>query len=150
MAQEMYKHDALLHLLWAVAIADRTPDDEKYGAVSSAEDEYYEKIRKDEGINISFGEIADKREALIKSIGAEGIINEALKATNGCSREWRIKVLGYMMGMSFKSKEVQDNGMKTQSRKESAIIERAGEYFGLTMDEQVKSVHISLGFFNTK
>ena len=42
--QEMYKHDALLHLLWIVASANTTTDDEKYGAVSSVEDEYYEKV----------------------------------------------------------------------------------------------------------
>jgi hypothetical protein len=43
--QEMYKHDALLHLMWIVASANTTTDDEKYGAVSSVEDEYYEKVK---------------------------------------------------------------------------------------------------------
>lgn len=29
MAQEMYKHDALLHLVWCVATGDGAPGDEK-------------------------------------------------------------------------------------------------------------------------
>ena len=103
--QEMQKHDALLHLLWIVASANTTTDDEKYGAVSSVEDEYYEKVKKAEGINISFSEIRDKRSLLRESIGTNGILNEALKATNGCGREWQTKVYGYMWRMALKSWE---------------------------------------------
>jgi len=138
MAQEMYKHDALLHLLWAVACANSTTDDEKYGAVSSVEDEYYEKVKKAEGINISFGEIADKRKALRKSIGTDGIVNEALKATNGCGREWRTKVYGYMWRMALKSWEGEyysDGDKRKVSKEERKIIDRAREYFGITEEE---------------
>ena len=60
MAQEMSKHEALLHLLWAVSQADSTSDDEKFGATSSIEDEYYEKVKKAEGIDISFDVINEK------------------------------------------------------------------------------------------
>lgn len=146
MAQEMYKHDALLHLLWSVACADSTSDDEKYGAVSTAEDEYYEKVKKAEGINISFEEIADKRKALRKSIGSEGIINEALKATNGCGREWRTKVYGYMWRMALKSWEGEyysDGDKAKVSDNEYAIIKRARAYFGITEEEDDKAIELT-------
>lgn len=141
MAQEMYKHDALLHLLWAVAQADTTSDDQKYGnTVSSLEDEYYEKVKKAEGIDISFSEIADKRAALRKTIGSDGIINEALKATNGCSKEWKAKVIVYMIMMSNKSwgGRYLDGEKLNISESESAIYNRAREVFGLTEEEEEK------------
>jgi len=146
MAQEMYKHDALLHLLWAVACANSTTDDEKYGAVSSVEDEYYEKVKKAEGINISFGEIADKRKALRKSIGTDGIVNEALKATNGCGRDWRTKVYGYMWRMALKSWEGEyysDGDKREVSKEERKIIDRAREYFGITEEEDDKCISLT-------
>jgi hypothetical protein len=141
MAQEMYKHDALLHLLWAVATADTTSDDQKFGeTVSSLEDEYYEKVKKAEGIDISFTEIADKRAALRKTIGSDGIINEALKATNGCSKEWKAKVIVYMIMMSNKSwgGRYVDGEKLNISESESAIYNRAREVFGLTDEEEEK------------
>ena len=137
----MYKHDALLHLLWAVAQADTTSDDQKYGnTVSSLEDEYYEKVKKAEGIDISFSEIADKRAALRKTIGSDGIINEALKATNGCSKEWKAKVIVYMIMMSNKSwgGRYLDGEKLNISESESAIYNRAREVFGLTEEEEEK------------
>jgi hypothetical protein len=146
MAQEMYKHDALLHLLWAVASADATSDDEKYGAVSSAEDDYYEKVKAAEGINISFGEISDKREALRDTIGSEGIINEALKATNGCSREWRTRVYGYMWRMALKSWEGEyysDGDQRKVSVNEKALINKARDYFGITEEEDDKCIELT-------
>ncbi len=138
----MYKHDALLHLLWAVANADTTSDDQKYGdAVSSLEDEYYEKVKKAEGIDISFSEIADKRKALRNSIGSDGIINEALKATNGCSKEWKAKVIVYMIKMSNRSwgGDYLSNGEKINiSDSEFEIIKKARKYLGLTEEEEQK------------
>ncbi len=142
----MYKHDALLHLLWAVASADATSDDEKYGAVSSAEDDYYEKVKAAEGINISFGEISDKREALRDTIGSEGIINEALKATNGCSREWRTRVYGYMWRMALKSWEGEyysDGDQRKVSVNEKALINKARDYFGITEEEDDKCIELT-------
>lgn len=146
MAQEMYKNDALLHLLWSVATADSTIDDEKYGAVSSLEDEYYEKVKKVEGIKITFGEIADKREVLRNNIGTIGIINEALKATNGCGREWRVKVYGYMWRMALKSWEGQyysDGDPRQVSKNEKAIIDKAREYFGITKEEDENCISLT-------
>ena len=147
MAQEMYKNDALLHLLWIVAKADTTSDDQLYGSVSSVEDEYYDKVKKAEGINISFGEIADKRIALRKSIGRDGILNEALKATNGCGREWRTKVYGYMWRMALKSWEGQhynDGDKRKVSKNEYAIIVKARDYFGITEEEEDKAIALTL------
>lgn len=146
MAQEMYKHDALLHLLWAMAKADSTSGDEKYGAVSSAEDEYYEKVKKAEGIDISFKEIREKRVALRESIGDEGIINEALKATNGCSREWRTKVYGYLWRMALKSWEGEyysDGDKRDVSANEKALINKAREYFGITEEEDNNCIKLT-------
>jgi len=142
MAQEMYKHDALLHLLWAVAQADTTSDDQKYGnTVSSLEDEYYEKVKKAEGIDISFTEIAEKRKALKDSIGYDGIINEALKATNGCGKEWKAKVIVYMIMMSNRSwgGDYTVNGEKINiSDSEFEFITKARKCFGLTEEEEKK------------
>ena len=146
MAQEMYKHDALLHLLWAMAKADATLDDEKYVAVSSAEDDYYEKVRDAEGIDISFSEIADKRKALRNTIGSEGIINEALKATNGCSREWRTRVYGYMWRMALKSWEGEyysDGDKRKVSVNEKALINKARDYFGISEEEDDKCIELT-------
>ena len=142
----MYKHDALLHLLWAVAQADGTSGDEKYGDVSSVEDEYYEKVKKAEGINISFFEIRDKREELRASIGNDGIITEALKATNGCGRAWRTKVYGYMWRMALKSWEGEyysDGDKSKVSVKEMAIIKRARNYFKITEEEFDKAFDLT-------
>jgi hypothetical protein len=141
MAQEMYKHDALLHLLWAVAKADSDSEDEKYGAVSSIEDAFYEKVKKAEGIDISFEVITDKRKELRKTIGSDGIIKEALKATNGCSKEWKAKVIVYMIKMANKSWEGRytSEGDKLKiSANESAIYNRAREVFRLTDEEEKK------------
>ena len=142
----MYKHDALLHLLWAMAKADATSDDEKYVAVSSAEDDYYEKVRDAEGIDISFSEIADKRKALRNTIGSEGIINEALKATNGCSREWRTRVYGYIWRMALKSWEGEyysDGDQRKVSVNEKALINKARDYFGITEEEDDKCIELT-------
>ena len=142
----MFKNDALLHLLWSVASADSTSDDEKYGAVSSVEDEYYEKVKKAEGIDISFTEIADKRAALRKTIGSDGIINEALKATNGCGREWKTKVYGYMWRMALKSWEGEyfSDGDKSEvSDNEYTIINRARAFFEITEEEDDKCIKLT-------
>ena len=142
----MYKHDALLHLLWAMAKADATLDDEKYVAVSSAEDDYYEKVRDAEGIDISFSEIADKRKALRNTIGSEGIINEALKATNGCSCEWRTRVYGYMWRMALKSWEGEyysDGDKRKVSVNEKALINKARDYFGISEEEDDKCIELT-------
>jgi hypothetical protein len=139
MAQEMYKHDALLHLLWEVAIADFTDDD----LVTSIEDEYYEKVKKAEGITISFTEINDKRKELMPEIGSDGIINEALKATNGCGREWRTKVYGYMWRMALKSGGDVSIGETNVTSNEYALIKKAGKYFGITEEEVDKAIELT-------
>jgi hypothetical protein len=139
MAQEMYKNDSLLHLLLAVAVADRTGDD----LVTSIEDEYYEKVKKAEGITISFVEINDKLKELMPKIGRDGITNEALKATNGCGREWRTKVYGYMWRMALKSGEHTSVGETNVSPKEYAILKKAKAYFGITEEEDAKCISLT-------
>jgi len=139
MAQEMYKHDALLHLLWQVAISDYTGSD----LVADIEDEYYEKVKKAEGITISFSEINDKMNELLPEIGKDGIINEALKATNGCGREWRTKVYGYMWRMALKSGDYDKFTGSNVTTNEYALIKKAGKYFGITEDEDDKAMELT-------
>ena len=139
MAQEMYKHDALLHLLWQVAISDYTGSD----LVADIEDEYYEKVKKAEGITISFSEINDKMNELLPEIGKDGIINEALKATNGCGREWRTKVYGYMWRMAIKSGDYDEFTGSNVTTNEYALIKKAGKYFGITEDEDDKAMELT-------
>ena len=144
MAQEMYKHDAFLHLLWALAEADYDNLDDLYSGVSSLEDEYYEKIKNAEGITISFSDMAAKRKEL--GYDKERIINEALKATNGCGREWRTKVYGYMWRMALKSWEGEfyDDWSKAKvSTNEHALIKQAGSYFGITEAEDDKCIELT-------
>lgn len=144
MAQEMYKHDALLHLLWAMAVVDGKKDaNGEWELVTDDEDEYYEKVKKAEGITISFSEINDKLKKLVPVIGKDGVINEALKATNGCSREWRTKVYGYMWRMALKSNEGhQDNS--NCSDNEYALIKKARDYFELTEEEDDRAIDLTL------
>ena len=139
MAQEMYKHDALLHLLWQVAISDYTGSD----LVADIEDEYYEKVKKAEGITISFSEINDKMNELLPEIGKDGIINEALKATNGCGREWRTKVYGYMWRMALKSGDYDKFTGSNVTTNEYALIKKAEKYFGITEDEADKAMELT-------
>ena len=76
-----------------------------------------------------------------KTIGSEGIINEAIKATNGCSKEWKAKVIVYMIRMACKSWEGRytSDGEKLEiSENEYAIYNRAREVFGLTEEEEAK------------
>ena len=144
MAQEMYKHDAFLHLLWALAEADTDKDDNLYDGVSSLEDEYYEKIKNAEDITISFSDMAAKRKEL--GYDRERIINEALKATNGCGREWRAKVYGYMWRMALKSWEGEfydDWSANNVSKNEYALIKQARSYFRITEDEDDKCIELT-------
>ena len=48
--QEMYKHDAMLHIVWVVAVEDRKDEAEKWA--TPEEDNYLDTIRKAEDINI--------------------------------------------------------------------------------------------------
>ena len=137
MAQEMYKHDALLHLLWEVAAADYTGSD----LVADIEDEYYEKVKNAEGITISFSDMVAKREEL--GYGGERIINEALKATNGCGREWRTKVYGYMWRMAIKSGDYDEFTGSNVTTNEYALIKKAEKYFGITEDEADKAMELT-------
>ena len=60
MAQEMYKHDALLHLVWSIAKADEPITNVWSTQVSDEEVEYFDRIQKAEGIEINFSDFIDK------------------------------------------------------------------------------------------
>ena len=147
MAQEMYKHEALLHLVWAIANADEPITNVWSNQISDEEKEYFDRIAKAEGIEINFSDFIDKRISLGDKYGWDSIIEEALKATNGCAREWRTKVYGYMWSMALESWEGGYNCInderKMVSEKEMEIIRRAKAYFSITPDEDDKAMSLT-------
>lgn len=146
MAQEMYKHDALMHLVYTVAKADAPITNEWSSEVSNEEIEYFDKIKKAEGISLDFSDFIDKRISLGKKDGWDSILEEALKATNGCGRAWRTKVYGYMWCMALKSweGEYSSGGDKSKvSDNEYAIIKRARNYFKITDEEDDKAIALT-------
>ena len=146
MAQAMYKHEALLNLIWCVADADKSESDEWVGEVSNAEYEYFEAIKAAEGIEIEFDAFIDKRMAIREAKNSEAIFEEALKATNGCGREWRTKAYGYMWRMALKSWEGQYSTTGNEryvSVNEKALLDQACEYFGITPNEDEQCINLT-------
>jgi len=137
MAQAMYKHDAMLHLVWIVATADRKPGEEK--SVTPEENSYINTIRRTEGIKIDWDDFSSTRKKL--GYNKEAIIDEACKALRGCGRDWKIKCLGYMQRMGWVSNEggYKDDLEQNISEKEWNLILRAQRELGLTKDERKNS-----------
>ena len=137
MAQEMYKHDAMLHLVWCVALADKMSGEEKF--ITPEENSYINTIRDTEGINIDWDDFSAKRQQL--DYDKERIIDEACKALRGCGRDWKIKCLGYMQRMGWVSNEggYKDDAEQNISEKEWELILRAQRELGLTSDERKNS-----------
>ena len=146
MAQAMYKHEALLNLIWCVADADKSASDEWVGEVSNAEINYFNAIKAAEGIEIEYDAFMDKRFEIMLHMDLDAVFIEALKATNGCAREWRVKAYGYMWRMALKSWEGQfynDGSLREASVNEKALLNQAREYFGLTEEEDSKSISLT-------
>ena len=146
MAQEMYKHDALLHLMECIADASPSRHDKWAANMSNAERDYFKKIQKAEGIELDYSVFLDKRIILLEKNGRDSIFTEALKATNGCGREWRTKAYGYMWRMALKSWDGQyysDGDKRDVSKEEKALINRAREYFGITEEEDDKCISLT-------
>jgi hypothetical protein len=133
MAQEMYKHDALLHLVWCVATGDGAPGAEKN--VTPEEDSYLDTVRKQEGIQIDWADFNAKRKSLDYS--RTRIIDEACKALRGCGKDWKIKCIGYMQRMGWVSQE--DDLNNNMSDKEWELVIRAQRELGLTDEERKNS-----------
>ena len=138
MAQEMYKHDAMLHLVWTVAQADKTwqtYDGQGYKTIHKEEDAYLDRIREEEGIRIDWDDFNAKRKEL--GYDKEVIIDEACKALRRCGRDWKIKCLGYMqlMGWVIGEEDIWNN----MSDKEWKLVIRAQRELGLTDDERKSS-----------
>lgn len=137
--QEMYKHDAMLHLIWSVAQADKTfslkHSGQGWKAVTEEEDDYLDLVRKEENIVIDWDDFNAKR----KQFGhnREAIINEACKALRGCGKEWKIKCLGYMRNMAWISEEI--NSENNMSTIEFELVLRAQRELGLTDEERINS-----------
>ena len=133
MAQEMYKHDAMLHIVWSVATIDKKSGEEK--TVTPEEDDYLDTIRKREEIDIDWSDFNAKRKSL--GYNRNVIIDEACKAIRGCGQAWKVKTLGYMMRMAWTSQEGDpENNM---SDKEWSLILRAQSELGLSDDERKNS-----------
>lgn len=149
MAQEMLKNEALLNLVYCIANADKPIYDSEVWSnqVSNEEIEYFDKITKAENIEISFSDFIDKRIELINKYGYDSIFEEALKATNKCGREWRVKAYGYMWRMALKTWEdgdYFDNGKQDKtSDNEYSLIKKAKEYFEITDEEDDKAINLT-------
>jgi len=137
MAQEMYKHDALLHLVWCVATGDGLPGNDKM--VTPEENSFINTINRTEGIEMNWDDFTAKRVSL--QYDRERIIDEACKALRGCGKEWRIKAIGYMQRMAWVSQE--DDLNNNMSDKEWKLVLRAQRELGLT-DEERKNSYQSL------
>jgi hypothetical protein len=137
--QEMYKHDAMLHMVWCIAQADKTWDGySNTSTITPEEDKYLDTVRKKEGITIDWDDFNAKR----KRLGSkENIIDEACKALRGCGKEWKIKSLGYMMRMGGISEE--DNPDNNLGSKEWNLVLRAQKELGLS-DHERKSLQKGL------
>lgn len=133
MAQEMYKHDALLHLVWCVATASKKEYEES--TVTKNEDGYLDIVRKKEGIDIDWDDFNAKRKEL--GYDKETIIDEACKALRGCGEEWKIKCLGYMTRMAGTSLE--DREDMYMSDDEWALILRAQQELKLSDEDRKNS-----------
>lgn len=149
MAQEMLKNEALLNLVYSVAKADEPIYSSEIfsNELSNEEIEYFDKIAKAEDIQIPFSDFIDKRRELINKYGYDSIFEEALKATNKCGREWRVKTYGYMWRMALKTWEdgdYLDNGKQDKtSDNEYKLIKKAKEYFKITDEEDDKAIHLT-------
>jgi hypothetical protein len=137
--QEMYKYDAMLHLVWSVAQEDETfslkHSGQGWKAVTKEEDAYLDLIRAEENIDINWTDFNAKRVEL--GHNRELIIDEACKALRGCGKEWKIKCLGYMRRMAWISQENDlENNM---SDKEFQLVLRAQRELGLTDNERINS-----------
>jgi hypothetical protein len=149
MALEMLKNEALLNLVWCVAKADEPfiSSEVFSNEVSNEEYEYFYKIAKAENIEIVFSDFIDKRIELIEKDGYDSIFEEALKATNKCGRDWRVKAYGYMWRMALKTWEdgdYFDNGKQDKtSDNEYKLIKKAKEYFKITDDEDANAIKLT-------
>ena len=130
--QEMYKQDAMLHIVWVMAVVDRKEGAEKWA--TPEENSYLDAIRKVENINISWAEFNAKR----KELGSgEKIIDEACKALRGCGKDWKMKTLGYMQRMAWVSQE--DDLENNMSDKEWSMVLRVQNALGLSDDDRKNS-----------
>ena len=138
--QEMYKHDALLHILWSLAQVNiKVGGVSEFGNATPEENSYINLVRENENINIDWEDFGAKRISL--GSDSERIIDEACKALRGCGKDWKIKTLGYMYRMAWVSNEggYKDDLEQNVSEKEWALILRAQEALGLTADERENS-----------
>ena len=132
MEQEMYKHDAMLHLIWSVAIADKVTGAEN--GYTTDENEFMNKINSIEDINMNWSDFNEKQASLSTR---DSIINEACKALRGCGKEWKIRTVGYMIRMAQISRE--DELTNNISDKEWRLIMDVAKLLGLSDDERNNS-----------
>lgn len=139
MAQEMYKHDAMLHLVWTVALSEEAEGEIFGEKITEGENSYLNTIRQFEGITIDWNDFNAKRQHL--GHDKEVIIDEACKAVRGCGKEWKIKCIGYMQLMAWVERESMAYAndaywFKRMGDKEWDLILRAQRELRLTDEER--------------
>jgi hypothetical protein len=161
MEEKLSKNEAMLHLIWLLACADK--EDESYlkkifntvidkaGAteyielfgysannpfVSKEENDFLDSVRNIEKINLSWDDFNATRTRLKNK---KTIISECLKVINRCGLEFKKKVLRYMISMGFATKENKDK----LSDNEWALICQIQDVLGISDDER-DSVYFSI------
>jgi hypothetical protein len=133
MTQEMNKNDAMLHLIWTVAIADKKAGE--ISTITPEENNYLEVVCKKENIIIDWDDFNAKRKSL--DYNKERIIDESCEALQDCDKDWKIRCLGYMQRMAWISRE--DDLENNMSDKEWSMILRAQKELDLTAEERKNS-----------
>ena len=138
----MSKHDALQHLLVAVVNTSFSGT-----MINSKEEALFNKLMKTIGIPRDYDGFLDYFENGRFIInGLDSTIEEALKVTKGCRREWRVEVYGYMCIMAkwdhdHDFSNIDENKL---SENELTILFRTREYLGITEEEDDPEVRAAL------
>jgi hypothetical protein len=161
MEDKLSKNEAMLHLIWLVACADKEDESflkkifnnviDKAGVTeyieilgyspnnplaSKEENDFLDSVRNIEKINLSWDDFNATR---IKLKNKKTIIAVCLKSINRCGLEFKKKVLRYMISMAFATKENKDE----LSDNEWALICQIQDALGVS-DEERNSVYSSI------
>ena len=117
----MDKGEALLNLVWEVALCDKTRVGKKDEWVTSEENDYLDFVRDKEEINLTWDDFNEKRK-LFDHRGET--IDEACRTLKSCNKEWQMKSLGYMCGMGWVSFEEKSIFSKTGFKEKFGLEEK--------------------------
>ncbi|MDI9337659.1 MAG: hypothetical protein QM539_04445 [Alphaproteobacteria bacterium] len=117
MKLKMNHFDALIHLVWNIAICDNASGSEKQ--ITEDEFNYFYQIADYEEFELNWQHLLNQRNALNSDI--EIIFKEAYKVLESSKKEWRLKCAIYMVRMAGISKE--DSLESNISSKEALFLE---------------------------